>query len=133
MKNFAIVSGTFSAAGNFSGYDALGTRVHIRKAQMESLGFTSAETAKYPFYAVVNEDEINPRNDAGELMVDTAGNPVLVKRLTAKSVFANKAALVEARAEVATLDIEVQAAVQQKAKAAGLTDQQIAAIAAVSL
>ena len=100
---------------------------------MESLGFTSAETAKYPFYAVVNEDEINPRNDAGELMVDTAGNPVLVKRLTAKSVFANKAALVEARAEVATLDIEVQAAVQQKAKAAGLTDQQIAAIAAVSL
>jgi len=35
MKNFVINNGAFTANGNFSGYTALGVRVHLHKRQME--------------------------------------------------------------------------------------------------
>jgi hypothetical protein len=43
MKNYVINNGAFTANGNFSGYTALGVRVHLHKRQMNALGWNTTE------------------------------------------------------------------------------------------
>ena len=70
MKNYVINNGSFTKAGNFSGYTALGQRVHIYQRQMEALGWSANDDVQFPFYCIGDIREIQP--------VDEKGNPTPV-------------------------------------------------------
>ena len=132
MKNYAITSGKFTANGNFTGYDALGDRVHIHKNQMNSAGWKEDKdlTGKFPFYVIATVKQITPFDENGKPKTNTDGSPALVDRLTASSVFANKQDLTNARVDVLTLDIEIAQAVKESATKAGLTEKDLANLVA---
>ncbi len=133
MKNYAITSGKFTGKGNFTGYSALGERIHVHAAQMASSGWKKDEDVKFPFYAVGETKQIGQLNENNEPKVDASGVAVLVDRLTATSVFATKDALLEARVEDATLNVEIAAQIGTKAKAAGLSDEAVKELLAASI
>lgn len=127
MKNVSIASGKFTSNGNYTGYTALGQRVFVHKAQMEST-FPKPEDVKHPFFAVITDKEINPFDAEGKPQTDANGQLVVAVRTQALSVFATKQALLDARVDAVTLDMDIAAAVTGKAKAAGLSDAQINAL-----
>lgn len=143
MKTEAtILSGKFTtgdtAKGNFTAYNEAGDRIFIHKSQMESLGWKADKDVVFPFYAIMDEKDINTRDDNGEL------TDVLVKRLQALSVFKTQDALVEASVSGAKISsaitlqkrlLELDSMVQFKAKAdsAGLTETMVNALVSASI
>ena len=138
-QKLTINNGQFTSQGNFTGYTALGKRVHIYKRQMESLGVKFDDTnkpvedVKLPFYCLAEEKSYSNRLGAD-------GNPVVspdgttgFSRLTALSVFGNVDALGSAVAEEFTLEGQVQNIVREKASNAGLTESAIDALLAVAI
>jgi hypothetical protein len=124
-KNFVINNGSFTAAGNFSGYTALGERVHIYKRQMEAMGATKNEDVKFPFFAIGTMKTIS--------QLDQAGNAVgTAERLTALSAFKTREEIKQAHADSALLDIEIQQEIKAQASTAGLTDQAINSLLSVA-
>lgn len=133
-KNYVINNGSFTANGNFSGYTALGDRVHIFKRQMEALKWTTNEDVQFPFYCIGTTKQIGKLDAAGKPVVDQAtGLPVLTDRLTALSVFKTRDLIKQAHADAALLDVEIQQEIASQASTAGLTDAAINAIMQVSL
>jgi hypothetical protein len=128
MKNYSIHSGNFSANGNFTGYTALGDSLFIHKAQMASLGWTSQEQVKFPFYAIGGTKMIGQLDKDRNPIKDTNGVEVKVPRLQALSVFANKESLIAAHVDTTTLDIEIKSAVKASASAAGLSEESISSL-----
>lgn len=126
MKNYVINNGAFTTAGNFSGYTALGERVHFFKRQMEALGWTSNEDVKFPFYAIAAIKTIN-RVDANNVATGETD-----ERLTALSAFKAKADILQAHADASLLDVEIAQAVRTQAADAGLSEAQIDALSAVT-
>ncbi len=131
MNSYAIISGTFTAAGNFSGYTAMGKRVHIFKRQMQALGLTADADVKFPLYAIAEIKTISKLDANRNPVVDEQGNPVTDQRLTATAVFADKAAITEACVEESTLTAEIKDSIAKAASSKGLTqsvvDQLVAA------
>lgn len=125
MRNYSIVSGNFSKAGNFSGYTALGERLFISKAQMLGMGCSSQEQVKFPFYAIGTIKQIGQIDENGVPKVNADGTAVLVDRLQALSVFSSKDALTQAHVDTATLDIEITAAIKKEASAKGLSESAV--------
>jgi hypothetical protein len=124
-KNYVINNGSFTASGNFSGYTALGERLHIYKRQMEALGCTKNEDVKFPFFAIGTMKTIN--------QLDQAGNTVgTAERLTALSAFKTREDIKQAHADSALLDIEIQQEIKAQASTAGLTDQAINSLLSVA-
>jgi hypothetical protein len=120
MKNYVINDGAFTKAGNFSGYTALGERVHIYKRQMDSLGWSSDNDVEFPFYSIAKLKDIE------ELDADGKPTGVIVdQRLTALSVFKTRDAIKHAHSEASLLDIEIAQEVAKKASEAGLTQSAI--------
>jgi len=132
MKNYAITSGKFTEKKNFTGYTALGERLHIHANQMASLGWKNGDADFKPFYAIGEVKKIG-QLDADNKPVMKDGQPLLVDRLTANSVFATKAELINARVEVRTLDLEIEGAVVKEAKSLGLTAESIAELEKASV
>jgi hypothetical protein len=128
MKNYAITSGKFTGAGNFTGYTALGERVHVHKAQMASLKWAKDEEVKFPFYAIGEVKKIGQLNEDNSPKTNEDGSPVLVDRLTATSVFSAKQGLIEARVDAMTLDIDITKSVKEAATKAGLTEKELSAL-----
>ena len=124
-KNYVINNGSFTANGNFSGYTALGERVHIFGRQMQALGWSKQDDVKFPFYAIGGIKQISK--------TDENGKPVLSDRLQAFSVFPTKEALTNAHVDTATLDIEIKQAVTAQAKSAGLTESAIESLLSVAI
>ena len=62
-----------------------------------------------------------------------AGKSTLVDRLTATSVFKTREELVNAHVDVATIDIDIKAAIAAKASTAGLTKEAVNALLAASI
>ena len=130
MKNYVINNGSFTKAGNFSGYTALGERVHIFGRQMNGLGWSTDADLKdnLPFYCIATVKDIE------ELDADGKSTGVVVdKRLTALSVFKTREAIKQAHADSAFLDIEIKQEIQEKASEAGLTASAIEQLLAVSI
>jgi hypothetical protein len=129
MKNYEILSGSFSKNGNFTGYTILGRagKVFIHKTQMESLGWKEDKDVKYPFYTIANSETYSQLGADGAPVIKD-GVPETFQRLTAACVFAAKANLIAARVNASTLDVEVTKEVSATAKAAGLTDEAVAAL-----
>jgi hypothetical protein len=117
-KNYVINNGSFTANGNFSGYTALGERVHIFGRQMEALGWKSNADVSFPFYTIGQMKTINQLNEKGET-IGTAD------RLTALSAFKTREDIKQAHADSTLLDIEIQQEIKAQASSAGLTDAAI--------
>lgn len=139
MQNFAILSGSFSANGNFSGYSKKALsygdhsgRIFIAKRQMESLGLTKAEDIKFPIFVTATEREYNQIDANGKAVTekDAQGNEVnkTFKRLTAFSVYKTQEDLNSAEVADAMVDISTQSAVKQAATAAGLSESAVSSL-----
>lgn len=126
MQTVAILSGNFTGANNFSGYNASGKRIHIPARQLESLGITKESKIQYPLYATVVEREFD--------VLDDSGNPTgeKFKREQAGSIFLNKADLINAVNADKVLALEAHADLQAKAKASNLTEDAMNALLSVA-
>ena len=132
MKNYVINNGAFTTSGNFSGYTALGVRVHLHKRQMESLEWTKNEDVKFPFFCIAETKLIGSLNADGTPVVDKEGVEVKSERLTALSAFKSKAEITQAHADSRLLDVEIAQAIQTQATSAGLSESAIATLANAS-
>lgn len=132
MKNYVINNGAFTANGNFSGYTALGVRVHLHKRQMESLEWTKNEDVKFPFFCIAETKKIGSLDPSGNAVVDANGVEITSDRLTALSAFKSKAEITQAHADSALLDVEIAQAIQTQATASGLSEASIATLANAS-
>jgi hypothetical protein len=130
MNSYRIISGAFTTAGNFSGYTALGKRVHIFKRQMDSLGWSANEEVKFPFYAIAEEKPISKLDANRNPVVDENGNAVTDQRLTATAVFADKTNIIEACVEEATLGAEIKESIAKQATSKGLTQSVVDSLVA---
>jgi hypothetical protein len=128
MKNYVINNGKFTAAGNFSGYTALGERVHIFGRQMEAIGATTDADLKdsFPIFAIATEKDVDTIDANG---VVTATNT----RLTALSVFKSREELKKAHADSAFLDIEIKQAIAEQASKSGLSQSAIDSLLSVAI
>ena len=126
MKNLVINNGKFTAAGNFSGYTALGERVHIFGRQMETLGWSKTEDVKFPFFSIAQLKDVDTIDANG---VVTATD----QRLTALSVFKTREEIKQAHADAAFLDIEVKQAVVDQASKSGLSQAAIDSLLSVAI
>ena len=124
-KNYVINNGAFTGAGNFSGYTALGERIHIFGRQMEALGWKTNADVKFPLYVIGQMKTINNLNEAGE----TVGTS---ERLTALSAFKTREEIKQAHADSALLDIEIQQEIKAQASSAGLTSDAVDRLLAVA-
>lgn len=126
MLTVAILSGNFTGANNFSGYNAQGQRIHVPARQMENLGLNKDSKIDFPLYALVVEREFDELNENGE------PTGVKFKRQQAGSIFKTKAEMIAAANADKMLNIETAAALQSSAKAAGLTEDAVSALLSVA-
>lgn len=132
MKNYVINNGSFTASGNFSGYTALGERVHLFGRQMQALGWAKQEDVKFPFYAIGTMKQIGQLDANGKPMLNADGTPVTSDRLTALSAFKTREEIKQAHADSALLDIEIAQEIRNQASTAGLSEQAVNALANAS-
>jgi hypothetical protein len=128
-KNYVINNGSFTANGNFSGYTALGDRVHFHKRQMESLEWKTNADVKFPFYCIATIKQIGQLDLKGQPVVDEKGVPVTADRLTALSAFKSRDEIKQAHADAGLLDIEIAQEIRNQASSAGLTADALKALA----
>lgn len=127
MKNYVINNGAFTGQGNFSGYTAMGERVHIYARQMASLGWEANEDVKFPFYCIGAEKEIEPLGTDGKPTGEKAN------RLTALSVFKNKADITLARSESIMLDVEINKSIAEQAEKVGISQEVLDTLLAAAI
>ena len=123
MKQVAILSGNWSASGNFSGYNAGGERIFVPARQMESLGITRDSKIEFPLYALVVSREFS--------RLDANGQPTEEKftRTQAGSIFTTKEALISASNADKMLAVDTAKALQTEIKSSGLTEETFKALA----
>ena len=120
MKNLVINNGAFTEKGNFTGYTALGERVHIYGRQMDAIGIKSTDKVQFPLFVIADMKTINT--------VDKDGNETENQRLTALSVFAKKEDLIQAHVDSNMLTVEIAKSVKVTASSAGLSEAEVEAL-----
>ena len=129
-KNYVINNGSFTANGNFSGYTALGERVHLHKRQMEALEWKANTDVKFPFYVIATIKQIGQLGADGKAVLDAStGLPATSDRLTALSAFKTRDEIKQAHADAALLDVEIAQEIKTQASSAGLSDATVMALA----
>ncbi len=122
-RKTSIVSGNFATGekskGNFSGYNSDGERVFINKQQLSNIGWTKQEDVVFPFYAIIDEKQIQTRDAQGQL-TDT-----MATRLQALSIYKTSQDLVSASNADAKLEIASKIDLMQTASASGLPQETI--------
>ena len=115
----AIYSGNFTSNGNFSGYDATGTRIHVPGRLIESLGYNkdNVATIQFPLYAVVASREFNVLGE------DQKPTGEVFNRLQAGSLFKTEDSLIQAVNAYAKLTLKAQSELVKTAKSLELTDE----------
>lgn len=131
-KNYVINNGAFTANGNFSGYTALGERVHIFGRQMQALGWSKQEDVKFPFYCIGTVKQIGQLDGNAKPILKADGTPATQDRLTALSAFKTRDEIKQAHADAALLDIEIAQEIRSQASTAGLSEQAVSALANAS-
>ncbi len=134
MKQFTIRNGNFvTGTGNFSAYTAEGKRMFVPGRLMSSLNLT-ADTIKYPFYILADEETITPfKPGTKELQYDKDGAVITALRYTAKSAYLDKTSMFDATNDSAVLAIEAKAHLVKTTKELGLTDADVQAFANASI
>ena len=106
MKLTQIISGTISAKGNLTGYNATGEKIHVAKQQLASI--FGEEKPQFPFFANIGI-KTNIPVDAED---PTKGT---FDRLQSFSVFKTKEAAIEAVNSDAELEMTAKAQLAEKA------------------
>ena len=138
-----INSGSFTANGNFSGYNTKGKRVHIYGRQLSALGFTrkqdaqgkdTADVANFKTFFIIAENKKFPAkiDPITKLAVPYADGSLVMERLTATAVFATKQEYIDAHVMDEVLDAEVDAAIAKERSALGLTPTSVQEFASLS-
>lgn len=131
QKKLIVLSGNFTKLGHFRGYTALGQYVHIFKRQMDGLGLTDASKLKFPIYVVAEPRSYDARlNEKGEIV---EGSKSIENRMTACSVFTDKAAFVNAFVAEANLELEIAVEINKAAKAYTLDAENVEQLANASI
>lgn len=127
LKTLVILSGNFTDAGNFSGYDATGTRTHFYGEQIKAV-FPTEKDVKFPFYAMAVDKVFDT--------LDTNGAPIPGEeftRTTATAVFKDQNAMVEAMIAGRKIDILATSALRDFAATTSLDTATINALVAATI
>lgn len=131
MKSQTVFSGNFATGegqlGNYSAYPEDGVRLHIPKKLMENNGWTKNEEVKFPFFVLVNEREIDTRDEEGNL------TGVLVKRKQVTAIFTDINKLVEAKTASKRVDILCAQSLKSAVETAGLTVDELRSLTTTSI
>ena len=120
MKKVEIVSGNFSTAGNYSGYDDDGQRYFVPQRLMENHGWKTNEQVVFPFFAKTAVNKINPFDENNQpLMKD--GAPVIVDRPQVMSIYKTEQEIIDHEIRKASMDVKIAAGIKAVAVEAGLT------------
>lgn len=98
---------------------------------MEAIGLTKQEDLKFPLYVIGEVTTIGQFDANGAVALNPDGTPVTAERLTARSVFKTKEAILQAHVDSKLLDVEIAQAISTEAKTAGLSETAINALLAV--
>jgi hypothetical protein len=132
VQNVVIVSGQFSANGNYSGYDLLGIeRYHIPARMMNSLGYAKGanEQVEFPIYASVVKKSFAPRVDAdGNAIPNPDGTFGITDRPTVTALFKTLEQGIAANVANGEYARKVSIAVRKAETADGLTEETLTAI-----
>jgi len=126
MKKFIITSGSVTDAGNLTGYNNAGERIHVFQRQLEAAK-VDPKKLNFPMFATGIEKTYDVM-DGDIPVLDKEGKPQTFKRLTAGAIFLNKADFVAALTEDTLLEIEVSKSISTAAKEAGLTEKAVSAL-----
>ena len=130
VRQTQILSGKFASGdkqkGNFTGYNAAGERIFIHKAQMEAVGFNTADDVKFPFFALIATKPIQTRDANGDI------TEVVVDRLQALSLFKSAAELTAAVNADFALSLDAAKARKEMATAAGLNEESVNTLLAMA-
>lgn len=123
IQKVVIVSGQWSANGNFSGYDVLGAeRYHIPARMMASLGYKKDDVVTFPLYASVVQKSYAPRLDANGNPIPNADGSIGIKdRPTVTSLFTTKQAGIDAFVDSTSFARDVNIALKAAESAAGIS------------
>lgn len=119
--------------GNFTAYSSELGQVFIPKALMLAKGWKEQKDIKFPFFGLTERISKPLTDMAGKQVKDEQGNPVMINRLQAKSVFATEDEMLKAstfaeRSKVSAEAIVAEArlisklSVAKKIAEAGLTE-----------
>jgi hypothetical protein len=132
VQNVVIVSGQFSANGNYSGWDLLGVeRYHIPARMMNSLGYAKGanEQVEFPIYASVVKKSFPPRLDAdGQPIPNPDGTFGIKDRPTVTALFKTLEQGITANVANGEYARRVNNAVRKAETASGLTEETLSTI-----
>jgi len=132
VQNVVIVSGQFSANGNYSGWDLLGVeRYHIPARMMNSLGYAKGanEQVEFPIYASVVKKSFPPRLDAdGQPIPNPDGTFGIKDRPTVTALFKTLEQGITANVANGEYARRVNNAVRKAETASGLTEEMLSTI-----
>jgi hypothetical protein len=122
----AVKNNKGELTGNYSGYDATGTRenrIHIPKAVAESFGVDKATT---PFFAVVSQETYPMRDESDKPILDSEGEPKMFTQKRAGNLFAKEEDAIQAINANAKLSAKAKADLNKLGKELQLTDAVLA-------
>lgn len=126
IKNLIIVSGQLTDSNNLTGYTALGIRIHIYARQIAALPadyYTDVKLKDAAGKEITVKQLIKPLFVVADLdhTIVPQGATDPIARPTAKSVFTDRAAMVAAYVQEATIGVDIASGVAKSAASAGLT------------
>jgi len=144
LENLNIVSGTFSAKGNFTGYTSLRKKTFIHSGAMKAKGWDTIDKVKFPFIAVSEIAQV-PKTTARELVnedgtivmeyipvLNAEGQPTFDLRETTVAIFANKQEAIQAHIAESSVNDEINKAVAYAQKNYKLDDATLSKLVANS-
>ena len=127
MKKVEILSGNFTAAGNYSAYDDESQRYFVPGRLMKAHAWEKDEDVKLPFHAKVDIRQIGQLDENGEpILKDDV--PVLVDRPQVLSIFKSREEIIEHEIKKVGIDLEIASGITRQAKALDLNDTAIKAL-----
>ena len=121
MKNTTIIiSGNFSANGNFTAYGSEGEKLFCHGKMLAALGHSATNLPKFPLFCLWEKKPIHQKNSDGTF------STVEVLRDTIVAIFPEKEEMIKTIADVKTLQYEVRAEITKRVAALGLTDETVA-------
>jgi hypothetical protein len=144
IRILALVSGTWSKAGNYTAKTITGEKFFVSKAQMESLGYDS-ETKNVPTlwvavatnsYNVIEKDaegkNVLDANGVPKVKLDENGNAISFTRDETTAIFKSKEELITASNANDLLQLERKMALRKDATALGVKEDVIDAVLTAS-
>ena len=133
MKKTTILSGTWSAKGNFTGKNLSGEKIFISKSLMKDIDYKAGDQAK-GFSVAYTTEMIGQLDENNNPKVDPETNePIRVPRVEATATFKTADEMHQAFADDAQHDVLIKAKIQASAKSVGLTDASIQSLLSVQL